>query len=347
MSDQPLFSKVEGTIGNSFQAKITSAEFQKNAPDNPISNPPQPYAINPNAYEITISDNFTNRTEDSFFNIDLGDYNYKIILQGVNWIVAQKNISPFPKFDGTQSETVSQNITAKNFTLTITLINVPFNKQTPNGRSGDKYSITINYAISPAGYIINFSRGKGGNNTNANNNVFAALNDKVLVPILNISGQTLLFGIDIGNVIFTIKDQFSYYCNDVDISKQNNTCEYFVDPEDVKITIFNKCCPRIADVVIGEGTNLYDKLDLLYQQYGEEEIGVPLTVFYPNLFFYAMLKYILARLLYGEFDTKYLLQKYNKRFLKDLRNSRFCGALVFFTECVEGVCVQNYYRYFR
>lgn len=337
-----LTSNASGQIGDSFQTVISSSTFQNNTAF--VDGTMQRYTISPPAYEITISDNFTFRTEDGFFNINLGSTNYDIRLQGRSWS-AQGNINPFSSFDGTQSKTITS--ATNSFTFIVTLNNIPANIQNPNGKTGDRYTIIINYATSPASYNVTFSRNKENNNTNINRTLLSTLNNKVLVPTLNIEGQTLVFGSDIGNVIFTINDQYQYYCSDVDIEKKNNSCEYYINEEEVLITVFNKCCPKIADVVIGEGDNLYDKLDLLFQQYGEEEIGVPLTVFYPNLFFYAMLKYILARLLYGNFDTKYLLQKYNQRFLKDLSESRFCGISIIFYRCVDNICVQNYDRYFK
>jgi len=36
----------------------------------------------------------------------------------------------------------------------------------------------------------------------------------VLVPKISISGQTLLDGSDVGQMIFTITDKFSYYDNE-------------------------------------------------------------------------------------------------------------------------------------
>ena len=51
------------------------------------------------------------------------------------------------------------------------------------------------------------------------------------------------------------------------------------------------------------------------------------------LIFYAMSKYIFSRILYGKFNINYLLGKYNKRFLRDLGKSRFCGAMELYLDC--------------
>lgn len=45
-----------------------------------------------------------------------------------------------------------------------------------------------------------------------------------------------------------------------------------------------------------------------------------------------MIKYLLSRLMYGTFDIKYVLNKYNKTFLKDLSNARFCNFVYLFTD---------------
>ena len=66
--------------------------------------------------------------------------------------------------------------------------------------------------------------------------------------------------------------------------------------------------------------------------------------FYEQMILYGMLKYILAKLLYGEFNIKYLLRKYNKQFFKDLSHSRFCGAIDFFNDYHNHIL--NYDQYF-
>lgn len=163
-------------------------------------------------------------------------------------------------------------------------------------------------------------------------------------PSINIQGQTLIDNTDIGNVIFTIKDIYKYY-NIKSPIKEYNTCEYYANPDQIKETIFDKSCPKIVSVVRGKGDNLYAKLDYTFYKLGEDVIGVPLIVFYPNIFLYAMLKYILSRILYGNFSINYLLGKYNNKFLEDLSNSRFCGALPIFTD-PESI-IYNYNKYFK
>lgn len=46
-----------------------------------------------------------------------------------------------------------------------------------------------------------------------------------------------------------------------------------------------------------------------------------------------MTRYILSRILYGNFDINYLLEIKYKRFIKDLGRSRFCRFIEFFENC--------------
>lgn len=190
--------------------------------------------------------------------------------------------------------------------------------QQPICKELDTYLLKIHYQMinneiaNPVTVNINFTRNKNSNNTEIVTPLLTSSHD----ISIDIIGQTLLYGTDIGNTIFIIKDNIA--------------------------TIYDKCDTKIFNVVIGTGNDLYDKLNNIYT----DEIGVPLTVFYSNLFLYAMLKYILAKLLYHKFNTKYLLRRYNRKFLTDLSNSRYKNFLIFFTECVNDICIYDYNRYF-
>jgi len=54
--------------------------------------------------------------------------------------------------------------------------------------------------------------------------------------------------------------------------------------------------------------------------------------FTKNLMKYSMVRYLLAKILYGDFDIKYIKNKYTKQFIKDLNNSRFCNFVNFFND---------------
>lgn len=215
------------------------------------------------------------------------------------------------------------------------------NTQNPRWKKGDIY--TINYAIKQ--WVEGgFARRKAQNNTpNPNNSTLTPFNNnnEIEIPIILINGQTLIDGSNIGNVIFTIQDQYQYYNNEI---VDNKCAIYTINPVQLQTTIFDKCTINLALVIKGNGDNLYDKLQNIYNT---NTIDVPFEAFYSNIFLYAMLKYILSRLLYGNFDIDYLLNKYNKRFLKNLAKSRFCGFLPIFTKCVDNICIYNYNQYFK
>jgi hypothetical protein len=164
------------------------------------------------------------------------------------------------------------------------------------------------------------------------------------VPIVNIIGQTTVDFCNIGDVIFTICDEFTYYKEQP--LPPSDRCEViYAKPEQIKQTKFHKCCPPMEIVVKGKGATLYDKAVFLYNEMASS-IGPSFYTFYFNLILYGMAKYILARILYGKFNLKYLLGKYNEKFLKDLGESRFCEFVLVFEDCQLSP-VFGYGRFFK
>lgn len=226
-----------------------------------------------------------------------------------------------------------------------------FNEEQCNGisnlqpwKNGDQYSINFNGGFAPTELSLQFTRVKRTIPPHCLTNVVnpSLLQQNIEVPIVTIEGQSLIDGSDIGNMIFTVKDEIDYYHQKVP-ANLNHCQTYFIDQNNIKTTIFEQCCPKIVSVVKGKGATLYDKL---WDIFDHENVGIFFENFYPNIIFYAMLKYILSRLLYGDFNINYLLGKYNDKFLADLAKSRFCGALPLFTECVDNICIYNYNQYF-
>jgi len=167
---------------------------------------------------------------------------------------------------------------------------------------------------------------------------------KISVPIIKIVGQTLIDGSDVGNIIFTIEDEFQYYNNN--IPPEFNICKnYEVNLSQLKITQFTKHCPKIVSVVIGEDNTWYDKTVKIFRTLGEQKIGSNFDGFRSRMIFYAMLKFILSRILYGKFNINFLLGKYNETFLNDLGNSRFCKALKLFLD--RESIIFGYDKYFK
>lgn len=170
--------------------------------------------------------------------------------------------------------------------------------------------------------------------------VMSSLLNKELiqVPALDIIGQTLIDGSDVGNMIFTIRDTRPYYNH---VSRK--FCDtYYIDPNELKETIFNKKCPRMVTVFKGNADLLVLKVAHVY----DSAINGPdFMEFYENIIFYGMLKYILSKILYGKFNINYLLEIYNDKFLDDLQSSQFCRYSPFFTDPISPI--YNFNKYFK
>lgn len=220
---------------------------------------------------------------------------------------------------------------------------VLFTGNGPNWHIGDFYEFIYNNKGSGIFTIKgSFSR----SNRVVENNVIDPTSenkDNIAVPIINILGQTTADNANIGDFIFTILDEFKYYHP---IPPKDNFCGTFsILPNQVQKTILKQYCPKIFIVVKGKGMTLYERVENIFRKLGFDVIGLFLTDFYPRIIFYAMVKYILSRLLYGDFNIKFLLGKYNDKFLNDLQNSRFCGAISIFTD--PNSIVFGYNKYFK
>lgn len=166
----------------------------------------------------------------------------------------------------------------------------------------------------------------------------------VRVPIILITGQTTIDGSDMGDVRFQIFDEFQYYgkCG------IDNKCQViFINPDLIKETRFDICCPFIVSVLKGKGNTAREKATYLYNRsiVKMEANMVTFVQFSENLLLYAMAKYILSRILYGNFDINYLLGKYNDKFIEDLGESRFCSFVAFFIDCNSASF--GYNKYFK
>lgn len=101
------------------------------------------------------------------------------------------------------------------FTLLVRFTNVP--KTSPIAYNNDSYQFIVTYTLSgkkitaPITYNITFQRNKEGGTNSTIDPVNFSLSNQREVPIININEQTLINGVDIGNTIFTIEDEFQYY----------------------------------------------------------------------------------------------------------------------------------------
>jgi len=157
------------------------------------------------------------------------------------------------------------------------------------------------------------------------------LNNKnnFIVPSIDIDFQSLIDGSDIGNTIFKIIDDFQYYKHKTTPIVPNRICK-IMSSNNPKITIFEKSCPLIVSVLKGIGNTAWEKTNYLFENVVTNINDI--YNFFINLVKYSMTKYLLSRLMYGTFNIKYVLNEYNKTFLKDLSNTRFCYFVYLFTD---------------
>lgn len=216
---------------------------------------------------------------------------------------------------------------------------------------GDKYIITIPKLFDgglPTGGKLKvcFSRDPRNNInlpiTRGQTNLLRQC-DGIEVPAININGQTLIDGSDVGNMIFTVDDKYSYK-KEKHLPLDTKICTLdCISVDQLKTTVFNKCCPKMVSVVRGDDdNNLQQKVYILWEEINNSQPFFD-TIFYPTFIQYGMVKLILSRLLYGCFDINFLLWKYDKKFLKDLSNSRFCNFGQYFNDPL----FSNFDQYFK
>jgi hypothetical protein len=124
-----------------------------------------------------------------------------------------------------------------------------------------------------------------------------------LGPMINIIARYLIDFSDIGNTFF-------------ELTEGNDTKKYDLS------------CVKIVTVLRGKGNTANEKMGSLYIK---DKITIRGITFSDNIVEYSIVKYFLSKLLYGNFNIKYLLRKYHDRFLRDLKNSKYSKFLDFFT----------------
>ena len=167
----------------------------------------------------------------------------------------------------------------------------------------------------------------------------------IKIPTLVLSVFTLANGSDIGEAYFVIQDTINYETQQV----QDNTCKLRYSSQENLITSkFRKCCPYIVSVLRNIGITAQEKVSNMWTL---EQPTETFPEFYLGIMVYAMLRYILSRLMYGDFNIDYLLNQYTEKFLYDLNHSRFCQFAPFFLDCnsiIPGfdVTIFGYEKYF-
>lgn len=168
---------------------------------------------------------------------------------------------------------------------------------------------------------------------------------KVKIPRLIIEGQANVDGTNLGDMKFIIEDKYTYYNHKSIIGTKCG--KFTINPKKLKETIFRKYGKSISlnSVLKGKGCNALEKSQYIYKKDKKLEHKVSFyNFYYDNLTLYAMSKYILSYLLYGNFDINYLLGKYDKDFYKNLRNSRFCHFIDLYTDDKN---LKSYNKYFK
>ena len=146
----------------------------------------------------------------------------------------------------------------------------------------------------------------------------------ISIPSINASAQSTPDTEDILIIRFEVFDNIKYTncgicpqencykCNDV----ATGPCTGEKTTHTPVSSVFQRYYPNVASVLQGTGCTITSKVNSLIAQGYNVSVG--------NIIFYSMLKYILAKLLWGDFCMDYLLNKCNQKFFDDLRNSRFC-----------------------
>jgi hypothetical protein len=173
---------------------------------------------------------------------------------------------------------------------------------------------------------IRNNNNRNNNNNNNNNNS----NDKC--PVVQIAIQTDLWGCDLGEMICNVIGNKIYpggYPRDL-VGK----CEGLPLPPNPNPisgtfqTIFS-AKPDLSIVLKLSGKTLLEQITLINQKYHADPSDCN---FFGKILIYSTLKYFFSGLLYGIFDVKWLLRKYNRKFLSLMANSEFSCFLILFTD---------------
>ena len=169
------------------------------------------------------------------------------------------------------------------------------------------------------------------------------------VPRITITLQSDINSENMGEAAFNVYDATSYCteypCNKEDCHCQNiisdnmiNVCPVVTIPSSkVKLTQYSQY-PHLQKVIRGKGCTLREKATSI-----KDDPNITVNEFMLRLMTYGMLKYILSRLIFGNFDLKWLLQKNNKEFFIKLENSRLCRFIAAF----EDPEIRGYNKYFK
>ena len=174
--------------------------------------------------------------------------------------------------------------------------------------------------------------------------------DLVEIPSITMSLQTDLRGNNLNEAAFDVFDNIFYCsnypptcshsnnCIDTVSDKRTQGCPIDEIPENkLRKTEYSIIPFKFNRVVRGRGCTLREKSAAI----NDTELDV--DDFMLRLCVFGMLKYILARMMTGQFKLKWLLNRNEDEFFDQLRNSRLCR----FREAFDDPTIKGYGKYFR
>ena len=159
------------------------------------------------------------------------------------------------------------------------------------------------------------------NTTNMTNSMIQQINKHTMEPISIIPAPRVIItalnttnGLEVAEISVQVIDTITYTLCNGQLTQRPGYA--------TTTSLLEIYHTEFSTVVLGCGCTFVDKLINL--------VGPDYTVYTPILV-YAILKYVLALLIYGELNLKYLYRSFNQQFLRDLQESRFTNFYEVFT----------------
>ena len=178
------------------------------------------------------------------------------------------------------------------------------------------------------------------------------IDDMVRVPSITITLQSDIYGNNLDEVAFNVYDTIAYCsnypsgCNDNNndrcvntvANKRTRTCPITnVRSDQVIKTEYLKRLDDFNKVVKGMGCTLRKKAEDI------NDTSLDTDEFMLRISSFGMIKYVLAKMMTGQFNLKWLLNRNEKEFFAKLSRSRLCG----FREVFNRPEIRGYGKYFK
>lgn len=144
---------------------------------------------------------------------------------------------------------------------------------------------------------------------NTDSYINTCFNNISQLPWISRIYQSSLSGENLSEALFEVYDTISYKDCGESIHQRNKIIK----------TVFNRH-PDFNIVIDAQGSNLDEKIRYLRAKYCSK---LNHYIFRDRLTEYGMLKYILGKLIYGNFSLKYLTRSFNEKFKRKLGKTRF------------------------